>query len=161
MTGPITYPAGQDKPIASAARYLLETIVNVYAEQGIDLPTRQVITIGSVAVDGPVLAVMYGGITVGPPGNEMSTPYRGDSARTLTFNVELWRETPVIGMSGSVPPASAVTDAAEATMEDSWWLMESAFASDQMGIGIVASATVNEPQGGMVGVSMMMEMVVP
>jgi hypothetical protein len=154
----IVYPAGYDQPVASAARYLLQTIVTLYAQKGVTLPERQMVTIGSVAVDEPVLAVMYGGVSVGPPGHESSVPDRGDSPRTLLFNVELWRETPNTGPSGSAPNAALVSAAAEITMQDSWLLVEAAFASDQTGIGVIARATVNEPHGAMIGVSMMLEM---
>lgn len=154
----ISYPAGYDYPVASAARYLLQTIVSMYAAKNVALPTRRVVTIGTVAVDEPILAIMYGGVSVGPPGHESQQPDQGNSPRTLLFNVELWRETPNIGPAGSAPSASAVSAAAEIIMQDSWMLVEAAFSSDQTGIGVIARATVNAPQGAMIGVSMLLEM---
>src|SRR6266446_335704 len=122
----INYPAGYDYPVASAARYLLETIVSVYAAKGVPLPDRQLVTIGTVAIDEPILAIMYGGVSVGPPGHEIHTPDQGNSPRTLLFNVELWRETPNIGPAGSAPDATLVSAAAEIIMQDSWMLVEAA-----------------------------------
>lgn len=161
MSVAIEYPAGYERPIASAARFLLDTIVRVFDENTVVLPERRVITVGSVAVDSPVLAVMYGGLTVGPPGNELNTPFKGESPRTVVFNVELWRSTPAFGPGGREPSAALVTSTAETSMDDSWWLMQAAFESDQSGSGIVASVTPNAPQGEMVGVSMTVEQQVP
>ena len=161
MSLAIEYPAGYDRPVASAARFLLETIVRVFAENNVELPARRVITIGSLAVDSPVLAVMYGGVAVGPPGNELDRPFRGDSPRSLTFNVELWRSTPAFGPGGGEPSSESVTASAEVVMHDSWLLLEAAYASDQLGAGIIASVTPNAPQGEREGVSMIVELQVP
>jgi hypothetical protein len=150
-----------DRPVVATAEHLLATIVEVFETNNVSLPSRQVITVGTVAVDSPVLAVMYGGVTVGPPGNELNVPFRGDSPRTTTFNVELWREASSFGAGGLEPAADVVTAAAEITMRDSWLLLEAAFASDQSQVGIVANVTVNESQGERVGVSMMIEQQVP
>lgn len=160
----IEYPAGYGYPVASAARHLLNTIVETYernAEVATALPLRQLVTIGSVSVDAPLVAVMYGGIAVGPPGNELNIPYRIEAPRSLTFNVELWRETPTVTTSGHAPSTQAVSAAAEVVMQDSWLLLEAAFASDQTGVGVIANAAVNAPQGGMIGVSMSVEQQVP
>lgn len=159
--GQVQYLAGYDRPVASVARYLLQVVEKTFADGDVALPERRLITIGSVAVDEPLLAVMYGGVTSGPPGNELNTPYRGDAPRSLTFNVELWRSTPAIGPAGLPPSAAEVTASAETVMTDSWLLLEAAYASDQLGIGVIANVTVNEPQGEMSGVSMAIEMQVP
>jgi hypothetical protein len=161
MPGQVQYLAGYDRPIASVARYIMQVIEKTFDDYGIELPERRVIAIGSVAVDAPLVAVMFGGVAVGAPGNELNAPLRGDSPRSLTFNVELWRQTPAIGPSGLAPTATEITTSAEAIMNDSWLLLEAAYASDQLGVGVIANVTVNEPQGEMSGVSMAVELQVP
>lgn len=159
------YPAGYDRPVASLARYVLETIEKTYEEtapEELALPPNRLVTIGSVAVDNPLLAVMFGDITVGPPGNEMNTPYAGDNApRTASLNIELWRRAPSLSPLGNVPSNLAISTAAEAIMQDSWLLLEAVFAADQLGVGVIARVGVNEPNGEMQGVSVALEIQIP
>lgn len=161
MTFPIVYPAGYDHPVASAARHLLDTIVRVFDENNIELPVRRVITIGSLAVDTPVLGVMFGGVTIGPPGNELNTPFRGDAPRSITLNVELWRVTDAADFGGSEPSAEVISAQAETAMNDTWWLMEAATQSDQSGAGSIVTITPSAPQGERHGVSMIVEQQIP
>jgi hypothetical protein len=159
-SGPLQYPAGADRPIASMARFVLATIVARYDADPTaqPLPERQVITIGTVAVDAPVLAVMYGGVVVGSPAAQLTRPFRDNDPRTATFNVELWRSFPALDSAGNPPTAAQEQAVAEILMQDSWLLLESAYATDQMGVGVVASSAVNDPQGEMAGVSMHLEL---
>jgi hypothetical protein len=163
--GPVTYPAGYDRPVASVARHLLATIETQFSAAGIELPARRVITVGSVAVDDELLAVMFGGVYTGLPGNEQNTPVsnRGEGfvPRTAVFNVELWRYVPALTGSGQAPSPEIETAAAEKTTDDAWHLLEAAFNSDQMGIGVIARVDVNEPQGEYHGISMVVELVIP
>lgn len=161
VVGAIQYPAGVNLPVASAAQYLLATIVQTYADVGIALPSRHVITVSTVAVEEPLIAVMYGGATVGPPGNELRGPSQDDAPRSLLFNVELWRGAPGLGSNGLPPAADDVTAAAEMAMQDSWLLLDAAYRSDQIGVGIVARTAVLAQQGDMIGISLMLEMVTP
>lgn len=161
MSLPVVYPAGYDHPVASAARYLLDAIVRVFDDHNVELPIRRVVTIGSLAVDTPVLGVMFGGIAVGPPGNELNVPFRGESPRSITLNVELWRETTAVDFGGGEPSADVVTAQAEIAMNDSWLLLEAAYASDQSGVGVIASVTPSAPQGERHGISMIVEQQIP
>lgn len=162
-TGPIQYPAGRDYPIASLARWILSTIVNRYGSDSTAtaLPDRQIITIGTVAVDTPVLAVMYGSVSVGEPAMQAMRPFKDADPRTAAFNVELWRSFPALTEAGNVPTVAQEQAVAEILMQDSWLLLESAYACDQMGVGVVATTAVNDPQGEMAGVSMHLELQVP
>lgn len=161
QVGLYSYPAGYDRPVASALRYIMERVVATFDAANVDLPDMRLVTVGSVSVDGPLLAVMFGGIAVGPPGNEMTTPLRHEAPRTVTVNVELWRRAPALSDAGAVPTPDAISAAAEIIMNDTWLLLEGAYASDQMGVGIIANATVNEPNGEMQGVAMALEVQIP
>lgn len=163
MTAPgmVQYPAGYNFPVASVARWILKTIQDEFAAAATTLPNRQLLTIGSVAIDAPLLAVMFGGISLGPPGNELNVPLRGDSPRTAVFNIELWRTEPSIGPSGMIPTEAEESAAAEVVMHDAWLLAEAVGKSDQLGVGVIWRVAVNEPQGGMVGSSVVLELQIP
>jgi hypothetical protein len=145
------------------ARWIMQTIVAKFDTDAsaTPLPTRQLITIGAVSVDTPVLAVMYGSITVGSPASQMIHPFKTDDPRTAAFNIELWRAFPALSEQGVIPTAEQEQAVAEVLMQDSWLLLESAYACDQMGVGVVASTAVSPPQGEMAGVSMHLELQVP
>lgn len=162
-TGLPQYPAGRDYPIASLARFILQTIQGHYAADSTAtaLPDRQVITIGALAVDTPVLGVMYGAVSVGSPAAQVMRPFKDSDPRTATFNIELWRSFPALSEQGNVPTPAEEQAVAEVLMQDSWLLLESAYACDQMGVGVVATTAVNPPQGEMAGVSMHLELQVP
>lgn len=162
MMGPPVYPAGYDRPIASMARFLLQKIEETYTAAGIPLPERRYVANGALsAVDGEQVVVMFGGVYVGLPGNEMMTPVGYDDARSITFNVELWRYIPALTASGNAPSTAVIAAASEEVMHDAWLLLEAAFASDQTGTGVIARSGVNEPQGEYQGVSLIVEMRVP
>jgi hypothetical protein len=163
--GGATVTTAYDFPIPTLAQHILDTIVSIYAAKGeaaTPLPSRRLTTIGSVAVDETLLAVMFGGVAVGPPGNELNQPRRGETdPRTATFNVELWRNAGTSSPNGMAAPARMTSDAAKIVMQDAWLLLESAYACDQLGVGIIANVAVNEPQGDLVGCSMTIEVQVP
>lgn len=170
MTAPYlgvpVYPKGHDRPIASAAHHLMNTVVTTYENAGIVLPMRRIVTVGSIgspAVDGEIVAVMYGGAYTGTPGNELTTPYslRNNAPRSMSLNVELWRKFPGLSAEGQAPRAEAISAASEPLMHDSWLLLDAAFMADQLGVGVIANAGVNEPQGDYAGVTMTVEMQVP
>jgi hypothetical protein len=161
------YPAGYDFPVASLARWILAKIEETYeaavlAGHATALPERRLLAIGAIAVDSPQLAVMFGGISVGPPGQEPTTPMRANQPRTAAFNIELWRPINTSAPGGLEPaPAIEVSGDSEVVMQDSWLLLESSYKCDQLGIGVIASVVVNEPQGEMVGCSMGLELQIP
>jgi hypothetical protein len=162
QVGMVSWPAGYDRPIASMARNLLSKIEDTYTAAGIVLPTRRYVAVGALsAVDDEQLVVMYGGVYVGLPGNELVTAVGYEDPRSVTFNVELWRNIPALTASGNAPSAAVIAAASEEVMHDSWLLLEAAFSADQTSTGVIARSGVNEPQGEYQGVSMIVEMRVP
>lgn len=164
MTGSVSYPAGYDYPITSLAQFVLETIISTYAaraEVATPLPSRHVVTVGSVAIDAPTLAVMFGGLSVGLPGNDLSRPFRSNEPRSADFNIELWRPITTAQPTGLPASAASISRSSEVTMQDTWLLLESAYACDQLGVGVIASTVIHEPQGDMIGVTMSLTLQVP
>jgi hypothetical protein len=167
LPAPAFYATAADwnRPVPVVAQFVLDTIVGKFQElsQHVEpLPDRRVITVGSVSVDAPILAVMYGGTSIGLPGNNAQQPANGDALRTVTFNVELWRATQTSSAGGLLPAeASVITSHAFTTMQDSWALLEAAGACDPRQAGVVASVDVFEPQGDMQGISMLLQVAIP
>ena len=159
------FPHGHARPVASLAQVVLDTIVAKFedpASVAEPLPDRRVITIGTVSVDTPVLAIMYGGTSIGLPGNDFSMLIRPDAPRTALFNIELWRHAPTSSAGGLLPaPDPVLTGSALLTMQDSWTLLEAAEACDPRQAGVVAAVGVNEPQGDMQGVTMSLQITIP
>jgi hypothetical protein len=158
------FPIGSPYPVVTLARYVLDTIVATYeahADVATPLPTSRRIAIGTVATDYENLTVMYGGTTIGLPGNDFIQPMRGDAPRVATFDVELWRTVQTSYPNG-MPASDEMLDAAAAiVMQDSWVLLEAAAACDPRNQGVVASVGVVEPSGELQGVSMTLAIQVP
>jgi hypothetical protein len=157
--------ADWNRPVPVVAQFVLDTIVAKYeelAEYAEPLPKRRVITVGMVTVDTPVLAVMYGGTSIGLPGNDFTQPMKGDALKTASFNIELHRQTKLSSASGLLPaPDSVITQHAFVTMQDSFVLLEAAGACDPRQAGVVASVGVLEPSGEIQGVSMLLQIAIP
>jgi hypothetical protein len=157
--------ADWNRPVPVVAQFVLDTIVAKYdelAEFTESLPKRRVITVGTVSVDSPVLAVMYGGTSIGLPGNDFTQPAASDALHTVTFNIELWRQTQTSSAGGLLPaPDSAISQRAFVTMQDSYALLEAARSCDPRSVGVVASVEVQAPEGDMQGVSMLLQIAVP
>lgn len=157
--------ADWNTPVPAVAQFVLDRIREKYvelAEYAEALPERQVITVGSVSVDSPVLAIMYGGTSIGLPGNDFTQPMGTDALHTVTFNIELHRQTQTSSASGLYPaPDDTITKRAFVTMQDSYVLLQAARSCDPRGVGVVASVEVFEPQGDMQGVSMLLQIAIP
>lgn len=153
--------------VVNLANYVLDTIVGGFDAASIALPERRLIVIGELTVDTECLGVMFGGLHVGPPGNEVGQPYRGEQPRTCIFDVELWRKITTGGEGGAprararVPNTSVVTAQAQVAMVDSWVLLQSAYLCDQMNAGVIASTAPLPPQGGLQGISLSLSLQVP
>lgn len=149
------------------ANHVLATIVAHFAAAEIAIPERQLVVIGELAVDAECLGVMFGGMHVGPPGNEISQPYKGDQPRSAIFDVELWRNVATGGEGGAprakarAPKAATITAEANIAMIDCWLLLEAAFLCDQMNAGVIASTAPLPPQGGLQGISLSLTLQVP
>jgi hypothetical protein len=164
MTQPDTEGQAIDDPVGSLAQSVLDTVVATFESVGIALPNRQEITVGDLVVDNEVLGVMFGGVHVGPPANEVSQPYRGNQPRTALFDIQLWRtvDTGEGGARGYTPPkTSRVISQAKTAMLDAWYLLEAAYRCDQMNVGVVATTAPLPPQGGLQGIALSMSVQVP
>lgn len=164
MTSPAPLDQSDIEPVFALAQHVLDTIVGYYETADVKLPERRVVVIGELTVDKEVLGVMFGGTHIGAPGNELSTPMRGEAPTTAVFSVELWRKVDVGrgGARGYRPPKSArVTDDAGMAMIDCWLLQRAALLCDQMSVGVIATTAPLPPQGGLQGINLSLQLQVP
>lgn len=164
MTQPDGPGQGIDDPVGDLAQHVLDSVVATFDGAGIALPDRRVIVIGELPVDKEIVGVMFGGVHVGPPANEVSGPFRGEQPRTGVFDVQIWRNISVGegGARGYRPPRSdTVIDQARIAMLDAWYLLEAAYLCDEMHVGVVATTAPLPPQGGLQGISLSLSVQVP
>lgn len=167
---------GDIDPVVALAQHVLDTVVATYETATAalpdfvslkPLPKRREIVVGEFSVEDPKggVGVMFGGCHVGPPGNELSSPFKGDSPRSAIFSVELWRPVST-GRGGAAtaraPKAAVVIGQADVAMVDSWLLLEAAFAMDfPGGPGVIASTSPLAPNGGVQGIQLSLTLQVP
>lgn len=163
-----------DDPVGDLAQHVLDTIIATFGAAAavadspvLPIPKRRGIVVGSMAVEDKngQLGVMFGGCHVGPPGNELSSPFKGDQPRSAIFNIELWRAIST-GRGGATaaraPKASVVSDQAKTAMLDAWYLLEAAFKCDFTGgPGVIASTSPLAPMGGLQGIQLSLTIQVP
>jgi hypothetical protein len=135
----------------------------VFEDAGVELPSRRVITVGEAAIEDESVTIMWGGTLVGPPANEV-TLSRGETPRSATFDVQIWRSV-VQGRGGAhtahAPRPDAIADKAFRAMMDAWLLMDVARLVDVEAIGTLASTAALPPSGGLQGVAMTLTLAVP
>lgn len=141
---------------------VLDTIVGVFQQAGVDLPERRYWAIGSVVADCPQLTVHLMQTYKGLPGDDPGMVQRCDSPRTVSMVVQLFRNVPV--GNGQRPPSTAIMmrESAQPAI-DAWLLLDAAEAVDAMGwnTGVMAEVNVVPPSGGLVGLSMMLTAPIP
>jgi hypothetical protein len=148
------------------ARALLDRVRAVYAEAAIDLPSRQIWTIGEPVYDCEELVVslidLSEGLTQGDsPQSPCVVPINA------TFKVTVVRCAPVPDNRGNPPTPDALMRAADESAVDAYLLMKSSCKFDMWGadvdgldpsalggLGVNASIEVVEAQGGMQGVAL-------
>lgn len=174
MTSPVVGGQVVDDPVGDLAQHVLDVLVTTFESMAaqpdspvLKLPERREIVVGELVVEGEKgqVGVMFGGCHVGPPGNELSSPWKGEQPRSAIFNVELWRPIST-GRGGArtarAPKASVVTEQAKTAMLDAWYMIEAAFKMDfPGGPGVIASTSPLPPQGGLQGIQLSLTIQVP
>jgi hypothetical protein len=152
-TGPVV-PAKLS--VVMHARGLLEQIQNIFEQEDVALPERQILTVGAptdVAWDCEQLVVSFDQIYNGLPGQQEQVPSNCSGPRTAVLTAQLVRCVPTgeISRAGMIPPAPAqMTATAEQFMIDAWLLMDGGmtFADSQQFLGGLADVTIAPAQGG-------------
>lgn len=162
----MTYPA----QVGSVTHYVipeylekvLDTIVGVFEQAGVELPTRRYWTLGGVAADCAQLTVHLTQVYKGLPGADPNVLQRCESPRTAALVVQLFRSVPV--GTGQRPPASdLIQREAFVPAVDTWLLLDAAEAVDALGwnTGVLAEVNIAEPAGGLIGLSLTLTVAIP
>lgn len=118
--------------IFQTASDILDCIVEGFAEANVDLPARQYVHQGEVALDCEQLVVTFSGLVhTLPLGGEEVT--NCPPPRSAVFDVWLTRCVPGLKDGGKDPTAAELTDSAEALQTDAWVLANLLFTTHQAG----------------------------
>lgn len=145
---------------------VLERVETIFQSYNVNLPARRYWTMGQPAIDCEQLVVSFVQMYLGSPGAQVGDPQRCHVPRSATLNIQIARQTPIVGQNGRPPSAQSIQIAAETLAYDSWVLMESVNLLDQWdetgyGIGVIATLDVSAPEGGFQTTTMTVTMAVP
>jgi hypothetical protein len=154
--------AADDKDrLACFLESTLERVVNIFKSFGVDVPDRQLVTVGQPVYDCEQVAVSLIQLYFGMPGQQEPSPQRCDGPVTAVITVQVLRKVPVGGSSGQPPSADALTKSAAELVTDAWILTRTMKELDEFGLGVIADVTAAEPQGGFGGPVLTFTMAVP
>jgi hypothetical protein len=146
--------------LAELAARILAKVVEVYARNGIDLPDRRYIALGTPAQDCEQVTVAFQQLYIGPPGDEASQPQRCEAPRSAVFEVTITRCIPVVDDRNRAPQPADISAASAVLMRDAWLLLDSVPDMDDY-LGVIATVEASEAQGGLQSVVMTLTLAVP
>jgi hypothetical protein len=151
------------------AEHILNTIVTIYGEHGVDLPARRYLAVGGqgeTVHDCEQVTVSFDQGYSGLPGNQAFEPVRCSSPRTGVFVVEVVRSIGTPNTAAAAPdtmipnrlaqvttgvgvlPADVLTEIAKKQMVDAMLLMEAGLrAGETTYTGSITDISAGSPQG--------------
>jgi hypothetical protein len=163
----VTQVSNDAKNLANLMQDVLQRVENVYQSYNMPLPARRYWNIATPAVDCEQLVVSMIQMYVGTPGDEATEPRRCNDPRSVTLNISVSREVPVVQQNGQPPSPANIQAAATVAAYDAWILMESINQFDSwatngpFGMGVIATVDSAPPEGGFQTTRMTITMVVP
>lgn len=145
---------------------VLARVVSVFESYGVPLPTRRYWMLGVPAIDCEQLVVSMVQMYLGAPGDQATEPRRCNNPRSATLNIYLSREVPTVGTNGRAPTGEKISEASEISAVDAWVMMQSINLLDQwdetgFGLGVIATLSVDGPEGGFQTTTLEITMAVP
>lgn len=146
---------------------VLDRVVDVYANAGVDLPERRYWTLASTPADCEQVVVIFVQAYIGPPGDEATQPQRCDGPMTASLQVQVTRCIPTISAKGRPPTLEQIQAGAAPLVVDAYVLLRAAAELEQWdagegyGLGVIATVDAGEPQGGFQAVTMNISMAIP
>lgn len=159
--------AGSDRSeyevLYALAHTVLDAIVGVYEQAGVDLPARRYVHFGGVAADCEQLTVQVDQLYSGTPGGDANAVQRCNGPRTAVLSVQLFRPEPTqSGTRGGPPTPEQLDAAARQHLTDAVLLLDAAGEADnqqgQWGTGYIAEVSPVDASGGFVGIAMALSM---
>ncbi len=163
----ITGVSNDAKNLANLMQDVLNRVINVYQSYDMPLPARRYWNIATPVVDCEQLVVSLIQMYVGTPGDEATEPRRCTDPRSVTLNISVSREVPIVQQNGQPPLADDIQAAAVVAAYDAWILMESINQFDSwatsgpFGLGVIATVDAAPPEGGFQTTRMTITMAVP
>jgi hypothetical protein len=163
----VTGVSNDAKNLANLMQDVLNRVINVYQSYDMPLPARRYWNIATPVVDCEQLVVSMIQMYVGTPGDEATEPRRCTDPRSVTLNISVSREVPIVQQNGQPPLADDIQTAAVVAAYDAWILMESINQFDSwatngpFGMGVIATVDSAPPEGGFQTTRMTITMVVP
>ena len=145
---------------------VLSKTIETFESFNVPLPSRRYWTMGEPAIDCAQLVVSFLQLYLGLPGDQASQPQRCSVPRSASLRISISREVPVVGANGKAPTPEKIQEASHITAIDAWVFMELINKLDQwepgeFGLGVIATAEVDAPEGGFQTTTMQVTMVVP
>lgn len=145
---------------------VLERVESVFQSYNVELPKRRYWIMGQPAIDCEQVVVSFLQMYLGTPGDQVGVPQRCHVPRSVTLNVAISRETPIVGANGRPPSQEKIEQSSNTLAVDSWVLMEAINLLDQWdetgyGLGVIATLDVAGPEGGFHTTSLTITMAVP
>lgn len=156
------------KNLTNLAQEVLDTVVGIYAQANVPLPSRQYWMVGQPAEDCEQVVVSLLQLYLGTPGDQAVTPQNCNEPRSAVFNISITRTTavPQKGTSNPPLPASIIT-AAMWSATDLWLLIDNNKQFDKFdtlggpGLGVIITGTGATPEGGLQTVNVNLTVAVP
>lgn len=148
------------------AAEILDAVVDLYADESIPLPARQLVTEGELAWDCDLVGVELRRVYRGQPGFEDPSPISCAGLRTAEFHVWIVRCAAPMHKDGSPPTVAAIQTVAEEVMTDAWLLptgLVTAINDPDHPLSLPCASTVvgplniQGPEGGFVGVDLLIQ----
>lgn len=143
------------------AQKVLDSVVGVYEQAGVPLPSRRYVHFGEVANDCEQLTVQLDQHYFGVLNGDANALQRCDGPRAAVMSVVMFRHEPAVGQKGTPPPVDKLNAAARVHMRDAYLLMTAAGQADLnggWGTGFIAEVSPIAASGGFTGIAMALSM---
>ena|ERR1044072_3462096 len=126
---------------------LLDDIVYHFAENDVDLPGRQYVTVGQTAHDCEQLTVGFIQMYLGTPGDRIEVPQNCQAPRSIVLTVQLVRKVALPQGRTTPPDPEEITELTKQKTGDAWLLMDAVQKNACDTFGVIADVSVTNPQG--------------
>ena len=129
---------------------IVESVVQVYQDAGVDVPDRHMYTVGEPSPhDCEQLSVSLDQFYVGGPGDQAEQPMRCEAPRTVVLTVQLVRCIPTPRNRTAAPTPEDMQLSTEQLTTDFWLLMDGVMAAECVNwLGALVDISTTPPQGG-------------
>lgn len=167
---PITSVAGVSDDALSLKNLmdgLLTYLVDRFDHHNVLLPSKQYWKVGAPVIDCEQLVISAYQVYLGPPGQQLPQPVRGNAPRTALVRAMLARSIPQPDNRGAEPTPAKQQEGAEISAVDMWVLLDAVNYLDSwdaigaFGLGVTAAVEVEEPSGGLQVVTATFEVAIP